>query len=221
VSEAVPNPVRDFSVDGSAVVARRTVVANEHCANCHGTFSKDFSVHGDLRNRVEYCVVCHNPRVTDFARRRNAVAGGADPATAAIDLKRLIHKIHRGEELDQRPYLVYGFGAAPKSYTAIDFGEVRFPGDLRDCETCHVAGTQTIPPPAGVLPTVESVVNGSEEQIVGSIPPASAACTSCHDSDAAVAHAESNTTASGAEACAVCHGEGSTAAVTAVHVPAP
>jgi OmcA/MtrC family decaheme c-type cytochrome len=57
-SEAVPNPVLDFSVDGSAVVARRTVVANENCSGCHGTFSKDFSVHGNLRNNVDYCAVC-------------------------------------------------------------------------------------------------------------------------------------------------------------------
>jgi OmcA/MtrC family decaheme c-type cytochrome len=221
VSEAAPNPVLDFSVDGTAVTARRAVVANEKCDDCHGTFSKDFSVHGNLRNRVEYCVVCHNPNVTDVARRKSAVAGGADPATAAIDLKHLIHKIHRGEELEQQPYLVYGFGAAPKNYTALNFGEVRFPGDLRDCETCHLAGTQTLPLPAGVLPTIESVVNGGAEDVVGSIPPVTDACTSCHDSAMVAAHAETNTTASGAEACSVCHGEGSVVAVSVVHAPPP
>jgi OmcA/MtrC family decaheme c-type cytochrome len=221
VSEAVPNPVLDFAVDGSAVAARRQVVATEKCAECHGTFSKDFSVHGNLRNRVEYCVICHNPNVTDFGRRKSAVAGGADPANAAIDLKHLVHKIHRGEELEQQPYLVYGFGTAPKNYTAIDFGDVRFPGDLRNCETCHLPGTQTLPLPAGVLPTVESVVNAGAEQVVGTIPPVRDACTSCHDSAAVAAHAETNTTASGAEACAVCHADGTAAAVSAVHALDP
>ena len=56
VTEAAQNPVLDFSVDGSAVKARRTVVENANCSSCHGTFSKDFSVHGNSRNDVRYCV---------------------------------------------------------------------------------------------------------------------------------------------------------------------
>jgi hypothetical protein len=32
------------------------------------------------------------------------------------------------------------------------------------------------------------------------------ACSSCHDSSAAVAHMDVNTSPSGAESCAVCHG---------------
>jgi OmcA/MtrC family decaheme c-type cytochrome len=199
VSEAVPNPVLDFSVDGSPVVARRTVVANEKCGNCHGTFSKDLSVHGNLRNRVEYCVVCHNRSVTDFARRVNAVDTGADPANASIDLKRMIHKIHRGEALEAPALPRLRLRVRPKNYTAHDFGEVLFPGDLRDCETCHVAGTQTLPLPPGVLPTLETVVNTGAEQVVGSIPPVTAACTSPR-LDPAAAHAEANTTSAGAEA---------------------
>jgi hypothetical protein len=39
----------------------------------------------------------------------------------------------------------------------------------------------------------------------------------CHDSEAAGAHAELNTTASGVEACVVCHGPGSEADVSRVH----
>ncbi len=221
VNEPVQNPVLDFSVDGSAVVARRTVVTQENCSGCHGTFSKDFSVHGGSRNRVEYCVICHNPSVTDFERRKNAIAGGADPTDSTIVFKELIHKIHRGEDLEKQPYIVYGFGGAPKNYTAHDFGEVRFPGDLRDCETCHAPGTQFVPLPSGVRPTLQTVVNGGTEQVVGDVPPVTSACTSCHDSDAAAAHAETNTTGSGAEACAVCHGEGSAEAVSEVHAFTP
>jgi OmcA/MtrC family decaheme c-type cytochrome len=221
VSEALQNPVLDFSVDGSPVVARRTVVETGKCAECHGTFSKDFSVHGNLRNQVEYCIVCHNPNETDGARRKNAVAGGADPDTNPITFKEMIHKIHRGEELERQPYIVYGFGAAPKNYGANDFGEVRFPGDLRDCETCHATGTQLLPLDAGLLPTVQSTIVGGVEQVTGHVAPITNACTSCHDSDAVAAHAETNTTASGAEACAVCHGEGAVAAVSVVHAVAP
>jgi OmcA/MtrC family decaheme c-type cytochrome len=221
VSEALQNPVLDFSVDGSAVVARRKVVEQEKCSGCHGTFSKDFSIHGNLRNQVEYCIVCHNPNETDGARRKNAVAGGADPDTNPITFKEMIHKIHRGEELERQPYIVYGFGAAPKNYGANDFGEVRFPGDLRDCETCHATGTQLLPLDAGLLPTVQSTIVAGVEQVTGHVAPITNACTSCHDSDAVAAHAETNTTASGAEACAVCHGEGAVAAVSVVHAVAP
>jgi predicted CXXCH cytochrome family protein len=53
------------------------------------------------------------------------------------------------------------------------------------------------------------------------VPPIQDACLSCHDSEAAAAHAETNTTMSGAEACTVCHGEGSSKAVSAVHALDP
>jgi OmcA/MtrC family decaheme c-type cytochrome len=223
LQQAIQNPVLDFSVDGSPVLARREVVADASCATCHGTFSQGFSVHGGLRNRVDYCVICHNPNASDFARRRNAVASGADPLNEPIVLKHLLHKIHRGEELSRKPYVVYGFGAA--GFTPHDFSEVLFPGDLRDCEGCHVGGSQALPLPSGLLPTAITEVDTSGpspvEVVIGSVPPIQDACLSCHDSDAAAAHAETNTTTGGAEACTVCHGEGSSQAVTTVHVLDP
>src|SRR5262249_19025301 len=164
LTEPVQNPVLDFSVDGSAVVARRTVVTQDNCSGCHGTFSTDFSVHGGSRNRVEYCVICHNPSVTDFDRRKNAIASGADSTNETIAFKPTPHGIHRGEDLQPQPYIVYGCGSAPKNYPAHDFGEIRYPGDLRACEKCYMPGTQFVPLPAGVMPTVESVVNSGSEQ---------------------------------------------------------
>jgi OmcA/MtrC family decaheme c-type cytochrome len=221
VNEAAQNPVGSFSVDGSPVEERRTIVAMEQCANCHGTFSVDFSVHGNLRNRVEYCVVCHNPNVTDFERRRNAVGAGADPANETISFEHLVHKIHRGEALENHPYVVYGFGTAPANFTPHDFAEVLFPGDLRNCDTCHVGDSQLLPLPGGLLPTRQSVVDASVvpavELVTGSVPAIQDACLACHDDGAAAAHAETNTTGSGAEACNVCHAEGSVAAVSEAH----
>jgi len=244
VTEAAENPVLDFSVDASEVEPRRTSVATTNCERCHSEFSFGFSLHGNLRNQVEYCVLCHNPNKTDFDRRKNAVALGADPANESIHFKRLIHKLHTGEEMAAESYVIYGFGSAPLNFTPHDFKEIRFPGNRADCQTCHVKtcrggsnaqaecaqnsectgggtciGTELLPLPPDVLPTRLTQIVGGVETVspISSISPIAAACLGCHDSDAAQAHAETNTTSSGAEACAVCHGEGSIAAVSEVH----
>ena len=213
VREAMQNVVRDFSVDASAIVPRRAVVDQAKCASCHGVFSQGFSVHGGSRNRVEYCVVCHNPSESDFDGR--VVVTGADPATQPISLKHLLHKVHTGDELTERPYVVYGFNGSVN-----DFGEVLFPGNRADCQQCHLAETYFLPLPAGVLPTRTSEIMGGVETPVGSIPPIQDSCLSCHDDAATAAHAATNTAPGGAEACATCHGEGATFAVSTVHAAA-
>jgi hypothetical protein len=43
------------------------------------------------------------------------------------------------------------------------------------------------------------------------------ACISCHDSDSALAHAQSNTSMGGVEACSVCHDPTSTFNVALEH----
>ncbi|HEY8518049.1 MAG TPA: OmcA/MtrC family decaheme c-type cytochrome [Candidatus Binatia bacterium] len=220
VNEAAPNPVTTFSVEGGEPMPRRQVVANERCWTCHGEFSKGFSVHGELRDRVEYCVLCHNANATDAARRRNdpeAVAAGSP--TATIDFKVMIHKIHRGHDLAM-PYVVYGFGPTPPGYSVHDFNEVLYPGDLRDCATCHVDDSQLIPPfPGTALGTLRTHLDPAtgDEVVDGRTGPITSACTSCHDSEAAIAHAQNETAPNGAEACPVCHAEGREVAVSVAH----
>ncbi len=213
VSEAMQNVVRDFSIDGSPVVPRRTVVAQAKCASCHGVFSETFSVHGNLRNQTDYCVVCHNPNVSDFSRR--VAVTGADPFTESIDLKHMLHKIHTGEDLEQPSYVIYGFGGS-----ANDFAEVRYPGNRADCEQCHVDGSQLLPLPSGLLPTAQTEIVGGVDTPAGSVPPVQDACLTCHDSESAAVHAQINTTAGGVEACGACHGEGAAFAVSTVHATA-
>jgi OmcA/MtrC family decaheme c-type cytochrome len=235
VNEAAQNPVLDFSVDGTPVSARREIVDIANCGSCHGTFSKDFSIHGSLRNQTEYCVVCHNANITDFDRRRRV--SDANPVDETIHLKPMIHKIHTGEALEHKPYIIYGFGSPA---TPHDFSEVLYPGDRRNCATCHVDDSYLLPLPANVLPTRESEVRSDSldecmtvvdpdadpvECVTGYTAATAAACLSCHDSDAARIHAETQTTDPGQpdaqEACVVCHGEGRIAPVSGVHATGP
>ncbi len=223
VNEAAPNPVVTFAVDDSTGMPRRMVVEDERCGVCHGEFSKDFSIHGNLRNRTEYCVLCHNPTQSDVARRRrDAAAVLAGDLTGTIDFKVLIHKIHRGEALEQKPYIIYGFGPAPAGYTKNDFAEVRFPGDLRICGTCHAEDTQLIPPfPGTALPTSRTELDPNTGNAIPADPdhvaPITSVCTACHDSEDARAHAETQTAMDGTEACPVCHEEGRQFAVSVLH----
>ena len=182
IREAAFNPVAYASVDGSAVEERRQVVDIALCNGCHG----QLAFHGGQRLNPQECVMCHNPNFTD----------DQDPPES-LDFKRLIHRIHRGEELTQ-PYL--------------DFNHVVFPGDLRDCQKCHVPGSQEVigTPPAGWLATT------TPRDWYTPMRHYATSCLGCHDTQAAAAHAFLNTAPFG-EACAVCHGADAEEAVDKVH----
>jgi OmcA/MtrC family decaheme c-type cytochrome len=198
VRDAGINVVKYFGVTDSTPVARRKIVEMTKCNACHNSLS----LHGGNRNNsIEHCVLCHNPTMTDVARRP------ADKAPAeTIDFRTMIHKIHTGEELQTKPYVIYGFGNTP-----IDFGEVRYPADRRNCEKCHAAGTWL---PDAVPKTLLPVI--TPRGYINPTRPMTAACIACHDSLDAAAHAVLNTTTFG-EACLVCHGEGKDFAVRKAH----
>jgi len=193
--EAAQNPVYSFAVTDTQARPRRSVVALANCNSCHD----QLALHGGQRFKIEECVICHNPNKNDSARRP---ADKQPPES--VDFKYLIHKIHRGEELT-RDFTVYGFGNTPHNYN-----EVRYPGDLRNCQKCHQAGTYQLPLPQGLLPTQ------APRDYYSPLPPESAACLSCHDTAYAAAHAYVNT-APFAEACAACHGKNSEFSVDKVH----
>ncbi|MGE3500141.1 MAG: OmcA/MtrC family decaheme c-type cytochrome [Candidatus Binatia bacterium] len=223
VEEAARNPVVTFTVDDSEPLPHRVIADEMACASCHGEFSVDFSIHGNLRNAIEYCEICHNPTQSDAARRRRdpgAVAAGE--LNASIDLKVMIHAIHTGEDLTQQPYIIYGFGPPPQNYAQHDFGNVRYPGDRRLCATCHVDESHLLPPyPGTALPTLRTKLDPATGNVIPADPaeiqPITAVCTSCHDSESARAHAATNTAPDGTEACLVCHEEGAPYAVSVVH----
>ena len=123
------NQVINFSVDGSLIVPRRTVVATANCEGCHTTLAS----HGGSRNQVEMCVLCHNPNTTDTNK----------PPTG-VDFARHIHKIHTGTDLTT------DYTVGNRNYNGI-----RFPGDRRDCARCHVNGSEQLPLSANLLPVIE------------------------------------------------------------------
>jgi OmcA/MtrC family decaheme c-type cytochrome len=204
------NKVAYFSVDGSPVQPRRKVAAIENCNRCHF----DLSAHGDNRNNIEMCVLCHNPSNTDAAQRPSAT----DPAERtkppqAINFNLLIHRIHTGENLK----------AAGKSYTVIgrngsvnDFTEIRFsamsaegsPGDTRSCGLCHTNESQLVS--AGINDVRDP------QGFIDPVKPNSAACIGCHVTAAASSHALANTTSIG-ESCGICHSSGAPFAVDKSH----
>jgi OmcA/MtrC family decaheme c-type cytochrome len=190
------NKVYSFSVDGSAVQPRRQVVAISNCNSCHSMLS----MHGGVRNQVVQCVLCHNPNQTDSPTRPAAQA----PAHT-VDFAYMIHRIHTGNTSTSE-YTIYGYGGSVN-----DFTKIRFPGDLRNCDKCHVNSAEDLPLSAGHLNVTDP------RGLLNPMGPATAACTGCHTDVATASHALSNTTTQLGEACAVCHGTGADFAVPLVH----
>jgi OmcA/MtrC family decaheme c-type cytochrome len=171
-----------FSVDGSKPQARRVVVSTEKCDSCHAALA----LHGDNRNDVNQCAICHNPGMT---------AGGQ-----AIDFRTMVHRIHTGNVLT-RPYTI---GTS-------SFNDVGYPGDRRNCGACHVNNSQQLPLQPGLVNVADPA------GYITSVPPVTAACTSCHDGKSATAHALVNTDPKQGESCDVCHGPSAQFSLDRVH----
>ncbi|MGB5080926.1 MAG: OmcA/MtrC family decaheme c-type cytochrome [Burkholderiales bacterium] len=228
---------KDFKIDDATVVARRSVVDIAKCDGCH----RRLSLHGNNRtDEPGVCVNCHNPNATDKSRRTGV---GVDGKTEeSIDFKRMIHAIHAGQRDDpstttviegygfrEKGIVVYGFGGSVN-----DFSDVRFPGILSDCSTCHLSGSYELsgrweePDQSGGIlgSTVDTSALTSDASDDLKISQTAAVCSACHDGSAAKLHIEQQgglfsvtQTAIGAnfEPCSVCHGPGRLADVKVVH----
>jgi OmcA/MtrC family decaheme c-type cytochrome len=195
VRDAGMNKVFYFSVDGSKVLPRRQVVSQATCTTCHNTLL----MHGGSRRSVEYCVVCHNPAITDSSQR------AANSTAESINFKTMIHKIHTGSNLTT-DFTVMGHNQSVNNYN-----DVGYVGDRRDCAACHVNGSQNLP-----LPDT-AAAQASPRDYITNMQPTAAACLSCHTTKAAAAHAAVNTSPTLGESCAACHGPNSEASVANVH----
>jgi OmcA/MtrC family decaheme c-type cytochrome len=217
VIAAAKNPVVNFSVDGSVVAPRRTVVALTNCNNCHVALS----LHGNLRNNTEYCVFCHNPSNTDASQRVNATVA-ADKALPpqGINFNLLVHRIHDGVNVvpaGGKPYIVVGFGGSHNDFSGVLFPAMSPSGEatyLQNCSMCHVNSTEQDDLP--LLSGLNQVVD--PQGWINPVGPISSACSGCHVSKSEASHFLANTDSLG-ESCAVCHAAGAQFAVDAVHTP--
>ena len=211
VQYGAQNKVIHFSVDGTPVTPRREVVTTTQCNQCHTRIT----AHGENRNEVAMCVLCHNPSQTDSARRPMAQdPNDREQPPQGVNFNLLIHRIHSGEHLraEGRPYVVVGFGGSHN-----DFSHVRYPamspagtpGDLRNCAMCHVNGSEQ------VLTRMRNDVLDPQGPI-NPVKPITSACTGCHVSISTASHALVNTSVLG-ESCDTCHGPGSEFSVARKH----
>ena len=149
-----------------------------NCNECH--FS--LSLHGRLRNNVEYCVLCHNPSKTDVTVRPNAT-NPADKLlpNQGINFNLLVHRIHFGPNATadgaKNPYIVVGFGGSHNDFSDFSIRQsVRpAPGDTRNCEMCHIGNSEQN------LPIGKNPVVDPQGWINPNLAVAGA-CTGCHTS---------------------------------------
>ncbi|MFW5876810.1 MAG: OmcA/MtrC family decaheme c-type cytochrome [Myxococcota bacterium] len=221
------NPTLAFAVTDPEPVPRRTVVGEANCNDCHTALQ----AHGGRRRSPDYCVSCHMPSNTNADRA--ARLEGEEILVESVDFKVMIHKIHAGENLTQS-YVLGGYPPPSEDNplgNPIDFGHVKYPRELAECQACHEGQTYELPMADTIEPSLLEVRSCSEDPDADTndfcndwtqieeiaLQPERAVCTSCHDAPSTDAHAQIMTTETGDESCATCHGPGSSYGVSAVH----
>ena len=115
-----PNVVRytqQVTKAASATDSRRPIVSTALCNKCHEQLGITPSFHSGARNDATGCAICHNPNKTSSGWS----AGSSN----------FIHAIH-GAAKRTTPFNWH----FDQSYPGVEY-----PGILRNCEQCHLAGT--------------------------------------------------------------------------------
>ena len=221
---------------------RRKVVDAAKCSNCHEWFSGHGGnrIIGPETSTTLVCQFCHVPGLATSGRGSTAAQlkayawtnadakiladWGIDRATfgngvndalkypvTTNNFKDLIHGIHKGRDR------VTPFSDARNrsgTQTLLDFRRMDFPGVIKNCETCHVAGTYSNVSPNALASTFEHIDAAYDAAITAGTPtqalalgalntvggnatdhvtsPFAAACVSCHDSVSAASHMATN-----------------------------
>ncbi len=121
-SAGCPVSTNATCTSSGAYSGRRPIVEDARCNKCHqelGTFTED-AFHAGQRNDGTTCSWCHTPNRTS--------SGWSADSTSYI------HAIHGGAKRS------VNFNWHASSATE-GFWDIKFPGVLRQCETCHLPGT--------------------------------------------------------------------------------
>ncbi|MBI2897810.1 MAG: hypothetical protein HYY06_29900 [Deltaproteobacteria bacterium] len=164
-----------------------------NCTDCHEDTRMHASYFGVVFD-TDICKSCH-----DYERQQEGVTGwgaaavgGSNWGFGSAPLARRVHGVHFGRYLEK----------PTEVHAAVDYSEVRFPQDIRNCQKCH------------------------SENDMWAEEPSRLACLACHDSDDAIAHGtlmtvdltpEDPWSGDELESCEVCHGEGADFAVRDMH----
>ena len=207
----------NVSLGATGYTARRPIVDNNQCKNCHGVLGVSPNFHAGQRNDGPTCSFCHNPNQTN-----GGWAGSS---------KFFIHALHAGRNRTTN-FTWHADSATEGLY------DIQYPSPLDDCKTCHLPNTYDFTASASlaavpnmqpttvatgtfnnspttnptgyftISPYVDgtgatnygsgfsfSATTGATTQASGSnlvISPITAACSACHDSPTDVAHMTSN-----------------------------
>ncbi len=201
---------QDFLVgDATTIVPYGAIAAADNCYSCH----QDIYFHGGQRRGFDTCVSCHTTAGSED-RPQYRAAGAPATTGVAIDFVSMLHKIHHGAELtNAATYQVIGQAqtAWPNNFTPHSYEHVHFPvlpGGTKNCAACHGSTNEAWKQPVEVTHPDQTWPHQKWTQ----------ACSSCHDSNSALAHMEVMTgPISGLESCATCHGLGKDLEVPLVH----
>lgn len=248
VNTLAQHTYKELAITGT-LLPRRAIVSNEKCSVCHGALGATSgsntlanAFHGGARNTVEACVVCH-----DANRMSSTIMTNGMALNESYQFKRMIHGIH-GNSKRFYPFThgnkVVGAFCNPANTSDIAkaacdgtltfatdvenyAAEVAWPGVGINCNACHVNNSYKTD--MGTLGAVVQKDAGvTDPNLWKVISPKAATCTSCHDSNAAIAHVSNfggatfglKTQADAAlprESCDDCHASGGVKSVDTVH----
>ena len=177
--------------------ARREVVDNAKCANCHDNFE------GHGGNRVynaQGCIVCHNPNIQEN-----------------FNLKDMIHNIHSAQGLAPNVAVDWSgvvFPSISPSYCLACHKTGTFSDVPAGAQPSTFAWTSLASPGVTIQTATDTLTS-----------PFTAACISCHNTDLAQAHAKANggsilvprSAYTNQESCGVCHGPDKPSNPAAIH----
>jgi OmcA/MtrC family decaheme c-type cytochrome len=207
---ASPPAQADFLSGSASVLEPYGIVSSaSNCYGCH----VEIWYHEGRRRGFESCIACHGPAGAEDLPPYVA-ANAPQTSAATTSFRTLLHQIHRGSQMAQASsfeLVTSGSAAYPDNYGLHDYADYLFPalpGRTLNCAKCHGATNEAWKQP---------VDRDHPTEQGAPVLAWRAVCGACHDKDSDRAHYLTQTSSSGLEACATCHGPLTQLAVEVVH----